>query len=198
VALPPEFGAAELKELHAGIARAADKYDCPLVGGDITCWKSRAPFAVSVAMLSRPAASHAPVRRSGAKVGDAICVTGALGGSGRRKHLEFEPRIREALKIAEASSIPISADAQEQSDPLAAALHEGEDFELLLTLAPQQWDKLHRSWDNPTSITRIGTITDTGRMQIRTPDGQVNDLEPRGYEHLQNRTWRNTVRRLET
>ena len=104
VALPRGLGEEQLKELHSGIASAGDKFGCLLVGGDITAWKDKEPFAISVAMLSRPAGSE-PVKRSGAKVGDAICVTGSLGGAHARrdrgKHLEFEPRVREAIKIAQ-------------------------------------------------------------------------------------------------
>ena len=149
-------------------------------------------------------------------MGDVICVTGALGGSGLRRHLEFEPRVNEALEITriadlhammdisdglstdlnrichqsgvgalvEASAVPISQDAKAQADPLDAALNEGEDFELLFTLSPEQWDTLHRQWNDPVPITGIGTITNTGRMEIRMPDGQVVDLKPGGYDHL--------------
>ena len=41
------------------------------------------------------------VLRSGAKAGDAIFVTGELGGSLAGKHLEFEPRLAEARWLAE-------------------------------------------------------------------------------------------------
>ena len=34
-------------------------------------------------------------------IDDNICVTGSLGGSGSGKHLEFEPRVTEAIKIAQ-------------------------------------------------------------------------------------------------
>jgi len=99
VALPKGFGAKELKELHSGLVLAGAKYNCELIGGDITAWPANGPFAINVAMLSRRA-GNLPIRRSGAKVGDAICVTGSLGGALFGKHLEFEPRVKEALKIA--------------------------------------------------------------------------------------------------
>ncbi|UCE46367.1 MAG: thiamine-phosphate kinase, partial [Phycisphaerales bacterium] len=215
VALPASFGPEELKQLHAGIARAGKKYDCPLVGGDITSWHNENPFAVSVAMLSRKG-DNEPVRRSGAKVGDCICVTGSLGGSGLGKHLEFEPRVAEALKLAgtvninsmidisdglstdlnrlckasgvgavvDAENIPISREAERSAEPLQAALNDGEDFELLFTLSQEDYKILSEKWDDPTSISQIGCVTETGKMQIRTPDSRLEDLKAGGYEHL--------------
>ena len=100
VALSIGFGEKELKQLHAGIVKAGEKFGCELVGGDITSWKNENPFAISVAMISKKA-DNEPVRRSGAKIDDNICVTGSLGGSGSGKHLKFEPRVTEAIKIAQ-------------------------------------------------------------------------------------------------
>lgn len=215
VALPKGFSAEELKQLHKGIILAADKYHCALVGGDITSWKGKEPFAITVAMVGRAAAGE-PVKRSGAKPGDCICVTGSLGGSGRGKHLCFEPRVNEANQIVsiakvnamidisdglssdmnricrqskvgaliDAEQIPISDEARKCKEPLESALNEGEDFELLFTLTEKEFNKLIKRWDKPLAISKIGTVTDTGKMQIRTANGKLKDLHPAGYEHL--------------
>ncbi len=214
VALPKGFGEEELKQLHSGIISAGEKFGCALVGGDITGWEE-GPFAISVAMLSKQAGNE-PVKRSGAKIGDSICVTGSLGGAGYGKHLAFEPRVKEAIKIAQmvtvnsmidvsdglssdlnricrqsrvgavidAVRIPISDQARTSEKPLNLALNDGEDFELLFTLSQGQCEKLLNDWDGPIPITQIGEITDTKRMQIKTPDGRIADLESGGYDHL--------------
>ncbi len=217
VALPTGFGEKELKQLHAGIVKAGQKFGCELVGGDITKWKKENPFAISVAMISRKA-DNEPVRRSGAKIDDNICVTGSLGGSGYGKHLQFEPRVKEAIKIAQmvkihsmidisdglssdlnriclqsavgalinAEQIPISQQARKNKEPLNSALNDGEDFELLFTLSQKDCRILLEKWNEPTDITLIGTITDTKKMQIKMPDGQIVDLHSKGYDHLKN------------
>lgn len=215
VALPPGFTADQLKELHAGLMQAAEKYDCPLIGGDMTSWRADHPLVVNVTMLSRHG-RNAPVRRDGAKAGEVICVTGSLGGSLQGKHLEFEPRVGEALRIArtvtigammdisdglstdlnrictqsgvgavvEAAAIPISEAARRRSDPLKAALHDGEDFELLFTVAPPDCERLLAGWQGPVPITRIGIITPEQGMRIRMADDSVMPLRPAGYDHL--------------
>jgi len=215
VALPKSFGEKQLKRLHAGITLAAGKFACPLIGGDITAWPNQEPFALSVAMLSRPT-GIGPITRSGAKSGDAICVTGSLGGAISGRHLEFQPRVREAIKIAQiacvnamidisdglstdlnricnashvgavvdADSIPISDQASKSEDPLASALNDGEDFELLFTLPQDQCKRLLQNWTGPVPITQIGIVTDTKKPQIKMPNGQVIDLQPKGYDHL--------------
>ena len=217
VALPKGFGEEELKQLHSGIVGAGERFGCVLVGGDITSWNEEKPFAISVAMLSKRGGNE-PVKRSGAKVGDSICVTGSLGGAGWGRHLEFEPRVKEAVKIAQivtinsmidisdglssdlnrvckasqvgaiitAEQIPISEQARKNAEPLSSALNDGEDFELLFTLSQPDCQKLLDKWNEPTPITQIGTITNTGKIQIKMLDGRIRDLQAKGYDHLKN------------
>jgi len=215
VALPKDFGTEQLKRLHHGITRAGDMFDCRLIGGDITSWKGGGALTINVAMLSKPAGFE-PVRRSGAKMGDFICVTGSLGGALAGKHLSFTPRVNEAIAIAgacrinamidisdglssdlnrictqskagaliEAVKIPTSENAKQTADPIDSALNDGEDFELLFTLSTQDYEKLMSAPLITIPITKIGQITDTGKIQLIIPDGQIRDLQPKGYDHL--------------
>lgn len=102
--LPWDFGQQRATQLFDAMRRTAETYNCPLVGGDISFWGH--PLILTVTIIADPAGIE-PVRRNGAKVGDAICVTGRLGGSwtakanvGRGPHLEFEPRVALARKLA--------------------------------------------------------------------------------------------------
>ena len=97
VALPNPLTMTDAKLLHKGLQQAAQTYDCPIVGGDTTSWDN--PLAINVSMLAK-AAGVEPILRSGAQVGDAIWVTGVLGGSLAGKHLQFTPRVREARTLA--------------------------------------------------------------------------------------------------
>jgi len=119
VGLPKGFGQDELKRLHAGIVEAGRRFGCELVGGDITVWSGPERLVISVAMLSRPGPC-VPVRRSGARVGDCICVTGRLGGAVCGKHLRFEPRVAEALRMCELVELHSMIDI---SDGLSSDLH---------------------------------------------------------------------------
>ena len=105
------------KELYKGIWGIADKYDIGIVGGDIISGDS--PLCINVTMLGRDAGLK-PIRRSGARGGDMILVTGMLGGSLLGKHLHFEPRIKEGIVLNKNFSVHAMIDI---SDGLTADLN---------------------------------------------------------------------------
>ena len=74
------------------------------------------PLALSVTLFGDPG-PQGPILRSGAKPGDWLFVTGPLGGSILGKHLDFTPRIREALDLQMHASIHAMIDI---SDGLSA------------------------------------------------------------------------------
>ena len=105
------------QELYKGIWSIADKYDIEIAGGDIISGHS--PLCINVTMLGRDEGLK-PVRRSGARVGDKILVTGTLGGSLLGKHLRFEPRLKEGLILNKNFTIHAMIDI---SDGLTADLN---------------------------------------------------------------------------
>ena len=69
-------GGEELRSLYAGVADASARFGCPVVGGDLTGGPA---LVVTVAIAGT--CDGAPVRRSGARPGDEVWVTGPLGAS---------------------------------------------------------------------------------------------------------------------
>ena len=211
VAAPAGLSAADAQGLYRGL-RAVD---CPLVGGDLAAWREEAGrLQMTVTVLGR-AGGIAPVLRSGARPGDAICVTGSLGGAWRgSRHLTFTPRVAEARLLARAynlhamidisdglaadlghivadsgvaaevvaEDVPVHPDAAGVEDPLAAALFDGEDYELLFTLPAGQADRLIAEQPLGVPVTRIGTVR-AGEGMALVRGGKAETLAPRGWEH---------------
>jgi thiamine-monophosphate kinase len=96
--LPREFDAAYVEGVYAGLSELAARYDVAVVGGETVTNPDR--MLLSVAVLGEVAKGKC-VLRSGAHAGDALWVTGQLGGSLTGKHLDFEPRLAEARWLAE-------------------------------------------------------------------------------------------------
>lgn len=82
------------EELYLGLREMADAFGVPIVGGDTNAWDG--PLVISVTAFGE---SDRPICRNGAKPGDWLFVTGPLGGSILGHHLDFTPRIREALLL---------------------------------------------------------------------------------------------------
>ena len=97
VGLPDNRDLAFAEKICLGMSDAAERFACPIVGGDITSWKGG--LTVGTTLIARPAGVK-PIRRNGAKPGDLLFVTGDLGGSGLGRHLTFSPRVGEARQLA--------------------------------------------------------------------------------------------------
>jgi thiamine-monophosphate kinase len=102
VALPRDRAEEVARGIHRGMLGLADRFGVDLVGGDTNAWDGL--LVVSVTLLGEVSA-RGPVLRSGARPGDAILVTGPLGGSLLGRHLRPEPRIAEALALHAAAPL---------------------------------------------------------------------------------------------
>jgi thiamine-monophosphate kinase len=212
VALPP--ASRQLAEdLYLGLREAADAFGVPVVGGDTNSWAG--PLVVSVTVLGE-ATERGPVRRSGARPGDWLFVTGPLGGSILGHHLDFTPRVREALALHAAAdlhalidvsdglaadlnhvleesgcgavlvaeAVPVSDAARELArtsgrTPLAHALGDGEDFELVFAVSPADGERLLRA--PPVPVWKVGECVGSGLWLEE--DGTRRPLEPTGWVH---------------
>ncbi|MFJ5368989.1 thiamine-phosphate kinase [Bosea sp. CER48] len=76
LALPRGWTEAWLSGFAAGIARMADEAGCPLVGGDTV--STSGPLTLSITAFGTVPAGRM-VRRSGAKPGDVVLVSGSIG-----------------------------------------------------------------------------------------------------------------------
>ncbi len=110
----PRSGGEELaEELYLGLREMADAFDTAVAGGDTNSWDGG--LAISVTLLGE-VAHRGPVTRGGARPGDWLLVSGPLGGSILGKHLDFTPRVREALELHQHASLHAMIDV---SDGLA-------------------------------------------------------------------------------
>jgi thiamine-monophosphate kinase len=222
IGLPRDFKPEMVEAIYTGMNALARRHQVAIVGGETTISPER--IFISVSLLGWVPRGKG-VLRSAAEAGDAIFVTGELGGSLAGKHLEFEPRLVEARWLAQqfslhamldisdglagdlrhileasrvgaellATSIPISrearlaAKASSSAKPaLLAALTDGEDFELLFTVACRDAVPLLDAWRKQfpkLPLACIGKIKAGEGVTIRDKHS-VRPLTAHGYEHF--------------
>lgn len=222
IALPDDFEADFVAQIYDGLNALAGKHGVAVVGGETTTNPGR--ILISISLLGTVPRGK-QVLRSGAKAGDAIFVTGELGGSLAGKHLDFAPRLEEARWLAEhftlhalmdlsdglagdlrhivnaskvgamllKSALPISRAAKirakesHSTKPAAlAALTDGEDFELLFTLASKDAVKLLDAWRKKfpnVKLSCVGRIVAGEGITLRDKHG-THKLNPQGYVHF--------------
>ena len=197
-----------LEQFYRGLAACARQYHVPIVGGDIA--EADGIVAASLTLLGRPAGQRV-LTRTGSRLGDWIYVSGTLGGSlPSRHHYRFTPRLAEGAWLARQSGVRAMLDVSDglakdlraltprgavpALDPaalprragctLAAALNDGEDYELVFAVAARS-DRpaLERAWRRSFPRTRLSCL---GRMMrpATVPTGALNLDDYRGYEHL--------------
>ena len=253
-------------DFYEGFFALADHFGVTLAGGDVS--ETKSGIVIDSVVLGE-VASGAAVKRSGARPGDQIYVTGNLGAAaaglklielGARvseppavaggltsvsratesssdkrsdddaiqtlllRQLRPQPRVGWGIVLGEqqlasamidlsdglssdlshlckesnagatidAAAIPLDEDVRQLCgrralDPLALALHGGEDFELLFTVAPENVPRLPKKVDG-LAISRLGEITHTtGSIRIREKHREW-DLQPGGFEHFASET----------
>jgi thiamine-monophosphate kinase len=110
LALPRTDALSLAKRLYEGLIPLAEQYDVAIAGGDTNTWDG--PLVISVTAIGEVMPSG-PLVRSGARPGDAIVVTGRFGGSILGHHLDFEPRVNEALWLASHSRLHAGIDSSD-------------------------------------------------------------------------------------
>jgi thiamine-monophosphate kinase len=116
IGLPRSYDPAFVKGIYSGITNLAERYNVAISGGETTTNPER--IFISVSLVGLVDRKKCPLR-SGAKVGDAIFVSGELGGSISARHLDFEPRLTEGRWLADHFDIHSMIDL---SDGLASDL----------------------------------------------------------------------------
>ncbi len=139
LAIPKKYRVEDIEHLYKGMMDLSLRLNISLVGGDTSY--SRKDFFLSVSLIGQ-VEEDIILRRSGAKVGDCIFVTGTLGDSAAglellkgglkprardkvlsylvRRHLEPDPRLREGRFIA---TNRLATSMIDISDGLAIDLH---------------------------------------------------------------------------
>lgn len=172
--------------IYRGISRTAARFGISVAGGETSSLPTDG-LVINVALTGRIERGQA-ILRSGGNPGDIICVSGPLGGSfPSGHHLDFEPRLNlsrffmqegprptammdlsdglgtDLPRLARASDCGFQLNLDKL--PLNPAcspqqgLTDGEDYELLFTISPENLARLTGSC--PYSIYPIGALTDS-------------------------------------
>ena len=205
LAAPPATDFARVRGLYAGLRKAARRFGVSIVGGETA--RSPGPIFLNVALTGTVERTRC-ILRSGGRPGDALYVTGHLGGSLAGKHLDFIPRLTEARWLTEnfrlhalmdlsdglAADLPRLATAShcaflldESAVPKTTgcttqqALADGEDYELLFALPLRAATTLEASWKHRfprLPLTRIGALLK--QSAIRNQQSAI----PNGFDHF--------------
>jgi thiamine-monophosphate kinase len=209
LALPAQLGERWVRPFFKGLLALAARYELTLIGGDLARFDTVIADVICCGCVHRGKA----ILRSGAKPGDGIYVTGALGasahglathkGSAWRRHVRPEPRIAAGLAL---QRVGVSA-AMDVSDGLSLDLRRlcleskvSADLDGDLPIAPgatlyealhggEDYELLFTAWSRakiPQQINGV-PITRIGSITSGRP-GHVRfdgrPLKPEGFDHF--------------
>ena len=202
IALPGTTSTARARGIYRGLGKCAAEFGVLIVGGETA--RTDGPAMISVSLTGEVSAKRCGLR-SGGRAGDVLFVTGVLGGSlADGRHLNFRPRLAEARwlaknfkvrammdlsdglgadlpRLALASGVGFHVDREQlpraEGITQEQALTDGEDYELLFALAPDEAAGLLARWPErfpEVRLTPIGKLTEPGaRTEL-----------PSGYDHF--------------
>ena len=195
-----------VRDLYRGLNQAARHFDVAIVGGETSDTDGPTVVVVSAAGFVEP---NRCILRSGGKANDDLFVTGKLGGSIRRRHLNFVARIEEARwltanfkvhammdlsdglgadlpRLARASRLGFAVDQGalpvSRGCTVQQAISDGEDYELLFAISRRDRARLERMWCRKfpkLGLTRIGCLHQRSKTKHQT--------FLRGYVHFRQR-----------
>jgi thiamine-monophosphate kinase len=204
--LPADEPPRRLATIYRGLEALAREHGVALVGGETT---RAAQLFLNVALLGE-CRDGAPVLRSGAKAGDLIYVTGLLGGTQARHHLVFKPRLAEGCwlarhgvatammdlsdglgadlpRLGHASALGYAIDRaaipRRRGASIKSAIHDGEDYELLFTVAPARASWLKKKWPFAAPLHCMGIMR-------KGPSTALSH----GFDHFKQRRGRTGIR----
>lgn len=238
VTAPPELPLAWVEEFSRGLAEAGARFGAGVVGGNLA--RTSGPVVVDVAVLGE-VEPDLVLRRTGARPGDAVMVTGTLGRSRAgllalqrgirdpaweplvRAHLRPLPRLAEGRVVAasrwagammdvsdglaadlarmcaasgvgvrvDASALPVDPAVEALArrlgeDAVDLALAGGEDYELLVAVAPERAPALAQRLrsETGTEATVVGVFTQAGEGRVVVRDGAARPLAAQGWDHF--------------
>lgn len=199
VAASTSWSSAHWRALYRGIGKASKTFQVSIVGGETV--RSPGPLFLSVALTGSVPKENLRLRSTG-RPGDLLCVTGKLGGSFKSgRHLRFTPRLIEGQWLARQRGVTAMMDLSDglgsdlpklarasgcsfriapESLPLHRgctideALSDGEDYELLLSIAPRLWPDLQSRLEKnfpKLSLTVIGSLLSSEEDSTPLPSG---------------------------
>lgn len=116
-ALPRSWTPQQAQQFFSSFAEPAQEFGLVIAGGDTTSWNDK--LAITTTVHGYVPTGTACLR-SGAKIGDLICVSGHLGGSIFDRQFSFQPRVEQGVWLREHGCVTSMMDL---SDGLASDIH---------------------------------------------------------------------------